>query len=131
VFFWQLASAAGTTITITGESGLRQAWAFRNAARDTINFSSSGSGTSLVWEAQPTMAENCLVGGYIYSSSAQTDITAVLPAGMTERGNRNTLPAEMAFDSDVTLLSTFAPSNGTFDTSTTGWIAGAFSIKAG
>jgi hypothetical protein len=75
------------------------------------------------------MTASSLVGGYIFCSTTQTDITAVLPSGMTERGNRDATPVSMAFDSNGSYLSSFAPSNGTFDTSTSGWIAAAFSIK--
>jgi hypothetical protein len=125
-----VASGPGTTITITGESGLRQGWVFRRAALDTINFSSAGSGTSLVWEAQPTMVANSLVGGYVLCNNTQTDLSAVLPSGMTERGSRDTAPAQLGFDTNGSYLSSFAPSNGTFDTASGGWIACAFSIKA-
>ena len=136
--FYLVATTSSHTISITGESGLRQAWAFRNAARDTINFSSSvGSGTTLAWEAQPTMAANCLVGGYIYVSSVQTAMetalfgggTPLALAGMVARGVKNTVGAAIAFDSNGAYSSAFAPADGTLDSTTTGWIACAFSVK--
>jgi hypothetical protein len=126
--FSLVASATNHTIAITGESGVRQAWVFGNAAIDQIGTANAASTTNCPWPSL-SLTGSCLVGGFAYVNQAQTDITAILPAGMTERGNKNAASAGIAFDSDTTTLSgTYAPAAGTLDTSGSP-ITVLFSIK--
>ena len=126
--YYKIAVASGTTITWTNAGNLRAVWRFTTAAPDTLNFSQGTSSTTLNFEAQPTMAANSLVGCYVLSLNAQTDISAITPDSLTERGKKNTASACWAGDSNTTLLSAYDPANETFDTATP-WMAAIFSIK--
>lgn len=126
--YWKIA-AGSDTITWTNATGQRAVWEFSDAAIDTLNFSQGAGTTTLDFEAQPTMAPDSLVGMQVIINTAQTSIAAAVAGlGFTTRNARNTSVSAWAGDSNTTLLSSFDPANGTFDTSGN-WIAGVFTVK--
>jgi hypothetical protein len=104
-------------------------WVFRDADFDSVETLDGPSSTTIDWPALAGMAADCLVGAYVMSRAAQTDINQVDIPGFNVRVNKDTVPACWAGDSDPTLLDTFDPANDTFDTATSGHVSAAFSMK--
>lgn len=129
-FYYKIA-AGSDAITWTNATGQRSVWEFSTAAIDTLNFSQGNTTATLDYEAQPTMTANSIVGLQVVINSAQTATSAATAGlGFTQRANRNTSISAWSGDSNTTLLSSFDPASGTFDTSGS-WICGVFSVKAG
>jgi hypothetical protein len=134
--YWMLASAAGlSTITTSNALGMRAIWVISNGAYDAANVS-NGTTTTFAWESQPAFTANSLMLGYVVANTAQTSMLTPLantisPTGplYTQTGGDEPTVSAWAGDSQMGRLSAFAPSGGTFDTSTTKWTALAISIK--
>jgi hypothetical protein len=133
--YQKIAVIANESCTWTGSFGLRSIWSFPNGEFDNYNFShSSGSGTAFAWEAQPVMSANTIVCAYVTTTSNQTSFLTPLantisPTGPLFTRNDAGSAGAWAGDSDFDKLSSFAPSGGTFDTTTTKYTALAFTIK--
>lgn len=130
VAYQLVAVTSSNPVSWTGASGVRAVWVFRNAAIDTIQIS-QGTGTTLDYDDLTGMTASSLVGLYYLSRGAQTAVSAAQPVSpaLTQRTARNTSVAAWTGDSNTTLLSSFAPANTTFDTTTSGWMALDFSVK--
>jgi hypothetical protein len=136
--YGMVASSADHTIAWTGVGGasIRAVWVFPGGAQlDTLN-ASNGTSAALVFETQPTMTPDSLLGAYVLTNTAQTNIAtplaATITAGVAQRAIRNAVPANWVGDTNTGRLSAFggAGLNGTFDTAPSRWSAIVFSMKA-
>lgn len=135
------AVADNHTITWTGSGPVhRPVWVFKNGLLgDTAIV--NGTGTTLDFPALTITDPSCVVF-FVFSRATQTDIgdaTIALHADFDARVNTNTggNPSRWIADTGpatlpggvTILLSSFNPSDGTFDTTTTGYCAGAFAVS--
>jgi hypothetical protein len=133
-FLTQVAPAAGTTISLTGASGTRSVWVFRNAELGAVAYNNAASSTVMTWPALEGEEPISFVCGYIMSRAAQTNIaTAVANAATglnTTRGSTSaTTPSRWVGDTTATYRASFPGYVGTFDSSTSGSSTGVFSVQ--
>ena len=127
---YQYATTTSHAITWTGVNGCRQNFVFRDAEIDNKVLATFANSTTLDWPELTPITANSIVCTYIMSRVAQTAVTAVALGGSyTTIMTKNSLPAGIVETSSPNFVSSFNPSNGTFDTTTSGHMVGVFSVK--
>jgi hypothetical protein len=132
-FLTQVAAGSGTALTITGATGTRSAWVFRNAELGAVAYNNAATSTVMTWPALVGMEATSYVGGYILSRASQTALSTAVAAaatGLTQRGHTSgSTPSRWVGDTTATYRSSFPGYTGTFDTLTQGSSTGVFSVQ--
>lgn len=126
------ATASNHTIAWTGANGMRAVWNLGQDAVVDVVHPTYGTGTAFDIDAQPGMAEDCLILAYVVTAGAQTsfDTSAVALTGLTTRGTpKLTASATWAGDSDVAYYDAFNPAAGSLDTTAAKWTTLVVSIR--
>ena len=134
-FLTRTAPGPGTTVSLTGASGTRSVWIFRNAQVSDQAYVNLPTGTTMTWPALSNMGgADSFVCGYIMSRAAQTNIATAVAAAATglntTRGSTSgTTPSRWIGDTTAVTRTTFPGYAGTFDSTTSGSCCGVFSVK--
>lgn len=127
---YQYATTQSHTVVWNTVNGIRQNFVFRDADIDNKILATFASSTTLDWPELTPITANSIVCTYIMSRGAQTAATAVdLGGSYTSVSTRNLTPAGIVQTSSPNFVSSFNPSNDTFDTASSGHMVAVFSVK--